>query len=69
MADKWITDTEMRILIERDKAKPLIKSDVIIRTDGKPHGHCPVCDTPIIFTTFNFCPCCGQRIDQTAWAL
>ena len=69
MADRWITDAEMKVLIERDKAKPLIKSDIIVRMDGKPHGKCPVCDMPILFTTFKFCPACGQRIDQTAWAL
>ena len=56
-------------LIERDTAKPLKKSPVIVRVDGKPHGHCPICDTPILFTTFNFCPYCGQRIDQTTWAI
>ena len=57
------------VLKERETAKPLVKSDVIIRTDGKPHGKCPVCDYPILFNTFIFCPICGQRIDQTTWAL
>lgn len=56
-------------LKERDKAKPLVKSDIIVRLDGEPHGKCPVCGLPILFSTFVFCPMCGQRIDQTAWAL
>lgn len=54
----------IRELIERDVAKPLVRSEVIVRVDGKPHGHCPVCDVPILFTTFSFCPNCGQRLLQ-----
>lgn len=55
-------------LKERDKAKPLVKSDIIVRTDGKPHGRCPECGLPILFTTFVFCPACGQRLDRENWA-
>lgn len=64
MADKYIEE-----LKEKDKAKPLVKSKVIVRTDGKPHGLCPNCDYPILFSTFNFCPVCGQRLDLENWAL
>lgn len=65
MADKELIEE----LIERDTARPLIKSDLIIRTDGKPHGICPKCKTPILFSTFVFCPACGQRLDRENWAL
>lgn len=64
MADKYIEE-----LKERDEAKPLVKSEVIILKSGKPHGKCPICDYPIVFTTFNFCPICGQRLDRDNWAL
>lgn len=56
-------------LKERDKAKPLVKADVIVRADGKPHGNCPECGYPILFSTFKFCPICGQRFDLENWAL
>lgn len=59
----------IEILKERDKAKPLVKSDIIIRLDGKPHGKCPECGLPILFSTFVFCPSCGQRLDIENWAL
>lgn len=64
MANDYINE-----LKERDKEKPLVKSDLIIRADGKPHGNCPTCGLPILFSTFKFCPLCGQRINQTEWAL
>ena len=59
----------IEMLKERDKAKPLVKSDVIVRIDGKPHGKCPTCGLPILFSTFVFCPSCGQRLDRENWAL
>lgn len=65
MADKEYIKT----LIERDKAKPLVKSDLTLRTDGKPTGKCPGCGYPILFETFKFCPMCGQRFDLENWAL
>ena len=64
-----MTDKYIEMLIKRDKAKPLVKSNIIVRLDGKPHGKCPVCDLPILFDTFEFCPSCGQRLDQKNWAL
>lgn len=68
MANRKINDEKIKELIERDKAKPLVKSKVLIREDGKPHGKCPICDYPILFTTFAFCPMCGQRLDKENWA-
>lgn len=59
----------IEMLKKRDTARPLKKSEVIIRADGKPHGLCPVCNYPILFDTFNFCPVCGQKLDQQNWAL
>lgn len=64
MANDYITE-----LKERDKAKPLVKSEVLITEDGKPHGKCPICDYPILFTTFVFCPICGQRLGKGDWEL
>lgn len=64
MANDYINE-----LKERDKAKPLVKSDIIVRVDGKPHGKCPECGLPILFDTFVFCPQCGQRLDQMHWAI
>lgn len=56
-------------LLERNKAKPLVKSPVVVREDGEPHGRCPICGYPILFTTFKFCPMCGQRLGKGEWEL
>lgn len=59
----------IKMLKERDEAKPLIKSEVILREDGKPHGLCPNCKYPALYSGYVFCPYCGQRWDRDNWAL
>ena len=57
MVDEYIEE-----LRKRDTAMALVDSDVVIQLDGKPHKQCPSCSYPIMFSSYKFCPICGQRI-------
>ena len=67
MANKWISDEEMRILIKRDEPMAM-KRFYFTKMEHEPVDICPLCETVIALDKYNFCPVCGQRLDRENYA-
>lgn len=59
MANKWISDEKIRILVKRDEPMAMKKHTL---SNGKTIGICANCEQAVIGAEFHFCPICGQRV-------
>lgn len=59
MTNKWITDEEVRKLIERDEPLAMKKFTL---SSGQTIGICANCEQAVIGAEFHFCPICGHRV-------